>query len=77
MAQNSFNLANTKDQETIIFASSVQTKNSATLLKTYLDQAFEHAFTIYVDKVKSNDNSKIILEIDLCQTQRTLFFGVQ
>ncbi|WP_124019296.1 DUF4838 domain-containing protein [Flavobacterium sp. A45] len=63
MAQNSFNLANTKDQETIIFASSVQTKNSATLLKTYLDQAFEHAFTIYVDKVKSNDNSKIILEI--------------
>jgi hypothetical protein len=63
MAQNSFNLANTKEQEVIILATSDDAKNPAILLKTYLDQAFEHPFPIQLDKIKNTGNSKIILEI--------------
>ncbi|QKJ65158.1 DUF4838 domain-containing protein [Flavobacterium sp. M31R6] len=63
MAQNSLNLTNTKGQEVFILSTSDATKNPATLLKTYLDQAFENPILIQVDKTKSNGNSKIILEI--------------
>lgn len=63
MAQNSFNLANTKGQEVIILVTNDGAKNAATILKTYLDQAFEIPFFIQVDNPKSNHNSKIILEI--------------
>jgi hypothetical protein len=63
MAQNSFNLISIEGQEVIILANGEQTKNPAILLKTYLDQAFENPFLIQFDNEKSNDNSKIILEI--------------
>ena len=63
MAQNSFNLANTKGQEVTILATKDSSKNPATILKTYLDQAFEIPFLIQVDNAKSNNKSKIILEI--------------
>jgi hypothetical protein len=63
MAQNSLNLANTKGQKVIILSTSEETKNPATLLKTYLDQAFENPFMIQTHNAKNKDNSKIILEI--------------
>jgi hypothetical protein len=63
MAQNSLNLANTKGQEVIILSTTDGTKNAATLLKTYLDQAFEHPFPIQFDTTKNKGNSKIILQI--------------
>lgn len=63
MAQNSLNLANSKGQEVMILSTSDRTNNAATLLKTYLDQAFENPLLIQTGEVKNNDNAKIILEI--------------
>jgi hypothetical protein len=63
MAQNSLNLANTKGQEVIILYTNEGSKNPATLLKTYLDQAFENPFGIQTDNTKNKNNSRIILKI--------------
>lgn len=63
MAQNSLNLANVKGQEVIILATDDDVKTPATLLKTYLDKAFERPFLIQTDKLKNTGNAKIILEI--------------
>lgn len=63
MAQNPLNLANTKGQEVAILASSQDAKNAATLLKSYLDQAFENHFIIEFDNKKTDTKAKIILQI--------------
>lgn len=63
MAQNTLNLANTKEQKVIIISTSDGTKNASTILKTYLDQAFENPFLIQFDNKNNNSNAKIILEI--------------
>ncbi|PWA09333.1 hypothetical protein [Flavobacterium laiguense] len=64
MAQNSLNLANPKGQEVIILSTTDGTKNAATILKTYLDQAFEYPFLIQIENKKNNGNAKIILKIE-------------
>ena len=63
MAQNTFNLSNTKDQEVTIVTTGEETKKPAVLLKKYLDQAFENPFLIEADNPKNITNAKIILEI--------------
>lgn len=63
MAQNSLNLANTNGQEVTILSTSNETKIPATLLKTYLDQAFEIPFSIQSDTKKSGSQNRIILQI--------------
>ena len=63
MAQNALTLANSKGQEVIILSTSDRTNNAATLLKTFLDQAFENPFRIEFGKEIRNQNAKIILEI--------------
>ena len=65
MAQNSLNLANTKGQEVIILSTIEETEKPATLLKTYLDQAFENPFLIQTYNPKNKNSPKIILEITI------------
>ncbi|MBW4360080.1 hypothetical protein [Flavobacterium taihuense] len=58
MAQNSLNLANTKDKQVNIVSTSEETKKPATLLKTYLDQAFENPFFVQTDNAKKKKKEK-------------------
>jgi hypothetical protein len=64
MAQNSFNLTNTKGNEVIIISSSDETKKAGVLLKNYLDQAFDNPFLIQTSNSINSSISKIALEID-------------
>ncbi|WP_232735198.1 DUF4838 domain-containing protein [Flavobacterium sp. 5] len=57
-------MTNTKGHEVIIISSSDETNKAATLLKNYLDKAFNDPFHIQTKNVIHTSNSKIVLEIN-------------
>jgi len=63
MAQKPIILVHTKEKEINIIATSTETKTPATILKSYLDQAFDHPFQIQPNTKTNSAQPKIILKI--------------
>ncbi|WP_264564990.1 DUF4838 domain-containing protein [Flavobacterium sp. N3904] len=68
MAQSTLYFYNATGQENNIIVSNQETRKTAILLKSYLDQAFENSFRIESEN-KTNNNPKIILTITANQNE--------